>query len=107
MSMVNHQYRDIYQEIYSPKKTFENDISKYVDDPVGLRNTMRHSKAVITGSFALRCIGGKDWEIYDMDIFVPKTGSVAMQTFLMEKEGYELLDTQPSREHYPNDVSHV
>jgi hypothetical protein len=107
MSMINRQYRDIYQQIYSPKKTFEYAISEYLDDPVGLRDTMRHSEAVITGSFALRCICGENWEIGDMDIFVPKTGSLAMKTFLMQEEGYELVDTQPSQRLYPSDVSHV
>ena len=107
MSMVNRQYRDIYQRNYSPKKTFEKAIFEYLDDPVGLRNTMRHTGAVITGSFALRCICDENWEISDMDIFVPNTGSLAMQTFLMQEEGYELVNTRVNERYFTCHVSHI
>jgi len=107
MSMVNRQYRDIYWETYSPGKTFESAIFEYVSDPVGLMNAMRHSGAVITGSFALRCICNEDWEISDMDIFVPETGFLAMQTFLMQKEGYELVDTRVNEIYFTGQVSYI
>ncbi len=107
MSMVNRQYRDIYQRNYSPKKTFEKAIFEYLDDPVGLRNTMRHAGVVITGSFALRCICNKNWEISNMNIFVPNTRSLAMQTFLIREEEYELVNTWVSEIYFACHVSHI
>ncbi len=42
-----------------------------------------------------------------MDIFVPNTGSLAMQTFLIREEEYELVNTRVSEIYFACHVSHI
>ena len=54
---------------------------------------MRHNEAIIIKSFILKYICRKNWEIYNINIFISKIESLIIQTLLTDKEKYKLINT--------------
>lgn len=85
-------------------RNLERTLASFVPSPLGLRDALRSSRAVISGSLALWfIIGGADcWFPHDCDIYTPLGEAEALHSYLRSHAGYE---PDASRKDFVNDSS--
>lgn len=85
-------------------RNWEIALAAFVPSPRGLRDAMRASRAVISGSLALWfIIGGSDrWFSHDCDLYTPKGEATQIKAYLCSQAGYE---PDKSRHDFVNDES--
>lgn len=100
---------------YTLNHRYDAALASFVRDPTGLRNTLRVTGSVISGSAALYILDvdrATKWYPNDLDIYAPITSAAIMVTYLVTVEGYEILDKPPPESRYYsspgfNSVAHL
>ncbi|KAJ8457462.1 hypothetical protein ONZ51_g11515 [Trametes cubensis] len=74
-------------------------LSKYLNNPSGFRSLLRITNSVLSGSFALHVLDGHrrpQWTPNDMDIYVPVSRARRVATYLVQVEGYQIVECRKS-----------
>ncbi|KAJ9501151.1 hypothetical protein H2202_003709 [Exophiala xenobiotica] len=85
LSQTCHQMRDAFQRRWN----VDQRLSRFVENPTGLRSQLGKHGSLISGSFALQLFAQTFWPESDLDIFVEKgTAAVDFDNYLQQEEKY-------------------
>ena len=98
LSRTCKQLSRTYQDLLQTQWKIDPKLSRFVADPQRLRLQLRHSNAVISGSFALQYFDRVTYHDSDLDIFVEYGDHVDenLAVYLTSAEGYQLAYTRAS-----------
>lgn len=94
LSQISSQYKELV--VTHLDLSYDEALRRYVDDPHGLRGTMRMLGAIISGSFALAFVMRNTDAVItpgDLDLYVPTQFAKRFVAYLVNVEGYHRIAT--------------
>lgn len=102
------QLSGLYQSLVPRLWNVDRCLKRFLHDPQFFRSQMAKYNALVSGSFVTGFFERVRWEGSDLDIYIEQgKGADAFASYLTEKEGYKLIDSDDNDQYLLFDLAEV